>query len=57
MASKVKGRATTTAPGAAAPARDTEHLVKRIKKELLWILISSAVAMGLGLVAGSLLKL
>lgn len=57
MAAKLKGKPSTATPGTATPARQAEHLVQRVKRELLWILISSAIAMGLGLVAGNLLRL
>lgn len=52
---KTKGNIIT--PTATGFSKDTENLVKRVKKELLWILISSIVALGLGLVAGNLIKL
>ncbi|AEG15895.1 hypothetical protein Desku_2360 [Desulfofundulus kuznetsovii DSM 6115] len=39
-----------------AQGESIEHLMKRVKKELLWVLASSVVAFGLGLIAGNLIK-
>lgn len=39
-----------------AQGESIDHLVKRVKRELLWVLASSAAAIGLGLLAGSLIK-
>lgn len=39
-----------------AQGESIEHLIRRVKRELLWVLASSVVAFGLGLLAGNLIK-
>ncbi|WP_165859287.1 hypothetical protein [Desulfofundulus salinus] len=39
-----------------AQGESIEHLRKRVKRELLWVLTSSVVAFGLGLIAGNFIK-
>ncbi len=39
-----------------AQGETIEHLIKRVKRELLWVLASSVVAFGLGLLAGNFIK-
>ncbi|MEW6423565.1 MAG: hypothetical protein AB1523_02300 [Bacillota bacterium] len=38
------------------PGETNEQLVRRVKRDMLWVLVSSLVAMGLGLAAGRLIK-
>jgi hypothetical protein len=43
--------------GPQKPAGETiEQLIRRIEQDLLWVIISALVSMGLGLFAGQLIK-
>lgn len=35
---------------------DVETIAQRVKKDMLWVAVSVAVAIGIGLVAGNLIK-
>ncbi|MGB9802922.1 MAG: hypothetical protein ACPLRU_00740 [Desulfofundulus sp.] len=39
-----------------AVGESLEHLTKRVQKELLWVLVCTVVAFGVGLMAGNLIK-
>ncbi|HHW44961.1 hypothetical protein GFC01_17155 [Desulfofundulus thermobenzoicus] len=39
-----------------AQGENIDHLVARVKTQLLWVVASSVVAFGLGLLAGNLIK-
>ncbi len=52
-----KGKTIKKAPIPDKPAGETsEQLVRRIKRDMIWVIVSAVVAMGLGLVAGQLIK-
>jgi len=52
-----KNRTIKKAVAAEKPPGETnEQLVRRVKRDMLWVLVSSLAAMGLGLAAGRLIK-
>jgi len=55
MASKKPPVKKTVVPKKPAD-KGIEHVVQRVKRDLLWVLVSICVSLGLGLAAGQLIK-